>query len=202
MNEPASCDFLKEKYKTLRKQSEKCEHLIVTDGVFGESFIDAFRVFEEKKQELSGLLKERKKYFSFLWNSATLPENFTFPERIEGDLDLQNLTALPEGIIFPKYIGGNLDLRRLTDIPEGTVFPEHIGHDLEFYRLTALPEGVLFPKHIGNGLYIRNLIALPEDFSFPEHIGNGAILNRKLKDHPSVTTIPDSTLINWSDTWI
>ena len=33
---------------------------MTTDGILSESFIDAFRVFEEKKQKLSELLRERE----------------------------------------------------------------------------------------------------------------------------------------------
>jgi hypothetical protein len=80
-------------------------------------------------------------------------------DKIEGYLDLRNLTSIPEG--FNPTVGGSLDLRSLTSIPEG--FNPTVEGSLYLSSLTSIPEG--FNPTVGGDLDLRKLTSIPEGFN-------------------------------------
>ncbi len=99
-----------------------------------------------------------------------LPEDFTFPERILGYLNLSNLTELPEDTTFPTTLR-DLHLERLSKLPINIKFPEFIGRNLNLNSIENLPENIILPKKIGWSLNLCSLIELPKNFTLPESLG-------------------------------
>ena len=128
----------------------------------------------------------------YLRSLRSIPESTVFPKCVGGNLDLERLIALPRQVTFPRYVGGFLDLNSVSSLPGGFVFPEHIKGFLTLTNLTDLPAGVTFPERVDDGIDLSNLTVLPEDFTFPEHLGGDLILNKALRNNPSLPAIPDS----------
>ena len=126
-----------------------------------------------------------------------LPEEVQLPKYVGGGLFLHNLAELPEKVQLPKYIGGYLNLSSLTTLPGKVQLPKYVGGRLYLNKLTTLPEEVQLPEYIGSSLYLGSLTELPDDFTFPEHIGGILFLNKKLKGHSALSTIPEGVSIEW-----
>ena len=162
---------------------------------------DIFRCREDqisttKEEALSGdiVLHDGHLNLNFL---KKLPEEVRLPEYIKGGLGLGNLTTLPEEVQLPKYVGSSLILHSLTELPEEVQLPEYVGKSLHLNNLAELPEGVQLPEYIGGSLALHSLAELPDDFTFPEHIGSILFLNKKLKGHSALSTIPKGVSIKW-----
>ena len=128
---------------------------------------------------------------------AKLPEKVQLPEHIGGDLILDKLTTLPGKVQLPKYVRGYLFLYNLTTLPGKVQLPEYVGGGLYLSSLAELPEKVQLPEYIGDDLGLSSLTKLPDDFTFPEHIGGILFLNKKLKGHSALSTIPEGVSIEW-----
>ena len=102
-------------------------------------------------------------------------DQFSGREKIEGNLNLVDLTSIPEG--FNPKVGGSLYLRDLTEIPEG--FNPVVGNDLFLNGLKEIPENLNLSKVIwcvyigagsgdddGNGKLFENIKPMLEFINF------------------------------------
>ena len=203
MNEP-DCVLFREKHRALRKRAEECSRLIITAGVLSESFIDAFRSFEEQRQELRKsidayrfpLLQDlyfknrnderiRKIFSRFETEKEALAYIFNCREDQISETEEEALSG--DEIIL--HIG-NLTPRNLTALPGGFSFPEYIEGDLDFRSITTLPERITFPKYIGRNINFAFLTALPEGTVFQKQV-KGRLELGGLKYFPEKFTLPE-----------
>ena len=113
------------------------------------------------------------------------------------NLNLFLLEELSEEVRLPKYVGGSLFLNILAELPKEVRLPKYVGGDLDLFSLTKLPKKVQLPKYVGDSLALPSLTKLPDDFTFPEHIGDTLFLNKKLKGHSALSTVPEGVPIEW-----
>jgi hypothetical protein len=129
--------------------------------------------------------------------SKSLPNNFEFPKKIDGMLDLSGLTSLPENIKFPEEITGSLDLSGLTSLPENIILPSKIGGYLNLGSLVKFPNKITMPKEIGMTLYVGKVKSIPDNvkkqlqkdllIALDTNSGNEKI-KVESKDQPSINT--------------
>ena len=62
-----TCDLLREKHEVLSQQQEICSRLLVMKGPLSGEFVEVFRVFEERRKELEGLLEEYRHFLRTEW---------------------------------------------------------------------------------------------------------------------------------------
>ena len=171
------------------------------------SFLQKLFLKNEKTPEIQKIFDQhdtRKAALSAIFRCREDQISTTKEEALSGGialhdsyLDLFYLEELSAEVQLPKYIGGYLNLYNLTTLPEKVQLPEYVGGGLNLYSLTELPEGVRLPKHIGYDLDLSSLTELPNDFTFPEHIGSILFLNKKLKGHSALSTVPEGVPIGW-----
>ena len=190
-----TCDLLRERYTALRKQAEECGRLIVTHGILNETFINAFRSFEEKKQGLKKVIKERERRFSFLQDlyfkkrrSKEIREIFNrfdterkaiaYIFRCREDQVSGRSYGFRESASGKDTVYYNGDFTYYdTTLSEGFKLPENIHGGLELPNLTALPRKFRFPKRMNGGVNFYSLTALREGISFPSHINGNLRLD-------------------------
>jgi len=141
-------------------------------------------------------MKNKQEVEKFCKEHNLTEEQFYGRKKIEGDLDLRDLTSIPEGFNptvggylylssltsiqegFNPAVGGSLWLDSLTSIPEG--FNPTVGGNLDLSGLTSIPEG--FNPTVGGNLDLSGLTSIPEGFN--PTVGRGLDLR-------SLTSIPE-----------
>ena len=102
-------------------------------------------------------------------------DQFSGREKIEGNLNLVDLTSIPEG--FNPKVGDGLYLNRLTSIPEG--FNPVVGGILNLNSLTSISEG--FSPVVGGKLLLGSLTEIPENWN-PTNINENIHIGRFIFD--------------------
>ena len=199
-----TCDLLRERYETLSQQQETCSRLLVTKGPLSGAFIDAFRVFEEKRRRLRKLIEKRKEENFFVLQDLFLrnrkdPKIQKIFDRFTTEKEAlayifrcrkNQITETDEEILSGESVFHTEDVN-LEDLPPGVPLPRYIDGSLRLWETEALS---VFPEYVGEHYIFPELRIFPENTVFQVRVAGNFNLTG-LKNIPKGTVFPE--YIDW-----